>query len=48
MYLCVVWVSVLFCTMTTKKGKNKQFSWETDTPLDRKNVFALMRAGRSR
>jgi len=34
--------------MTTKKGKNTQFSWETDTPLDRKNVFALMRAGRSR
>jgi hypothetical protein len=48
MYVCVVRVSLLLCTMTTKKGKNTQFSWGTDTPLNRKNVFALMGAGRSR
>jgi hypothetical protein len=41
-------VNVLFCTMTTKKGKTTEFSWITDIRLNRKNVFALMRAGRSR
>ena len=41
-------VNVLFSTMTTKKGKTTQFSWVTDIPLHRKNVFALMRAGRAR
>jgi hypothetical protein len=41
-------VNVLHCTATTKKGKTTTFTWITNIKLHRKNVYALMKAGRAR
>jgi hypothetical protein len=41
-------VNMLVCTVTPKKGKPSTFSWVTDIPLTRQNVYALAKAGRAR
>jgi hypothetical protein len=41
-------VNMLVCTVTPKKGKPTTFSWITDIPLTRQNVYGLTKAGRAR
>lgn len=41
-------VNMLLCTVRTKKGVRTTFSWVTDIPLTRQNVYALVKAGRAR
>lgn len=41
-------VNVLWYEWTDKKGKTTRFTWCTDFPLDKKNVFKIMKIGRCR
>jgi Transposase DDE domain len=41
-------VNMLVCTATTKKGVRTTFSWITDIPVTRQNLYGLMKAGRAR
>jgi hypothetical protein len=41
-------VNVLIYTETKETGKKLQFSWVTQLPLTKENIYQIMRAGRSR